>query len=114
MNMKNIIISALMMSAALSNSVVVAGVPPMNMEIEKIAAAGVLGTAGATAGMMVVGQKGMALGVTYGAAFGSLAGPIGAVVGGATGAVVGGVAGATAGWLGFLVVKAVHKEIKQR
>jgi hypothetical protein len=113
MNIKNIIFSAFIMSAALGNSVAVAGVPPMNMKLEQVAAAGIMGSVGTTAGAILLAKKGSALGVKKGASLGKAAGLVGVVTGGITGAVVGGVTGVTIGWFGLPVIKAFRNEIKK-
>ena len=103
-------LSACMLSAIFSSSVAVAGVPPMNLELEKVAAAGVVGTVGATLG----GARGAAVGGAYGATLGAVAGPLGAVLGGMAGAVAGGAAGAATGYVGFVMIKALNNELKRR
>ncbi|HSC25037.1 MAG TPA: hypothetical protein VLB80_02345 [Candidatus Babeliales bacterium] len=114
MNMKYIMLSAFMISAVFASSVMVAEVPLMSLDfLDKAASVIVVGTAGATAGCIVVGQKGAALGATYGARLGSIAGPAGALAGGVIGVVGGGAVGAVAGYTGLVIFKALHNEIKK-
>lgn len=106
MNMKNIFFSLFMMSAVFTSHVAIAGVPPMNIEFDKIGATVVGGSAGASLFGYLGAVKGGAL------LGGLIGGPAGAFVGGVIGFVGGGLGGATVGWFGLVVKKAVCNEFK--
>jgi len=93
-----------MFGAAFGSSIAVAGVPPIDIEFDKIGVT----IAGGSAGVALGGYLGAAKG---GAMLGGLVGgPLGAVAG----AAVGGVGGILVGWSGLVVFKAFHNELKRR
>lgn len=107
MKMKSILFSLFMMSAAFTSHVALAGVPPMNIDFDKIGVTIVGGSAGASLfGYLGAVQGGVWLG-------GLIGGPAGAFVGGVIGILGGGVGGATVGWLGLVVKKAVCNEFRR-
>jgi hypothetical protein len=106
MNLRNIAISMVIISAVLGNSVIIAGVPSISSpDLPKLATMVMMGAAGVGAGLVLGAQKGKVIGIAHEEKLGSQAETIGRIGGGVAGMVAGGVAGAA---VGFVIVKAIY------